>query len=110
MGPGTARQLAAVAHAGRIAVAGNFRHLQTRDQTIAVVSGRIIRDRLELRIAAGIFLHKLLAALVLVDRTQFRHDLSSLSLGLSEREAGPVQRSEERRVGKECVSTWRSRW
>src|SRR3546814_20608582 len=95
MGPGTARQLAAVAHAGRIAVAGNFRHLQTRDQTIAVVSGRIIRDRLELRIAAGIFLHQLLAALVLVDRTQFRHDLS---------------RSEERRVGKECVSTCRSRW
>src|SRR3546814_12024024 len=24
--------------------------------------------------------------------------------------ADAVQRSEERRVGKECVSTWRSRW
>src|SRR3546814_20243510 len=23
---------------------------------------------------------------------------------------GPPKRSEERRVGKECVSTWRSRW
>src|SRR3546814_11914133 len=26
------------------------------------------------------------------------------------RQHGGVHRSEERRVGKECVSTWRSRW
>src|SRR3546814_13892922 len=26
------------------------------------------------------------------------------------RRMAPLERSEERRVGKECVSTWRSRW
>jgi hypothetical protein len=41
---------------------------------------------------AGIFLHQLLATLILVDGTQFRHDLSSrlscLSLSPSEERAG----------------------
>src|SRR3546814_13107792 len=32
------------------------------------------------------------------------------ALGVASRYADPVQRSEERRVGKECVSTCRSRW
>src|SRR3546814_15624283 len=35
---------------------------------------------------------------------QFAHDDNISRLG------GPIRRSEERRVGKECVSTCRSRW
>src|SRR3546814_1642477 len=38
------------------------------------------RNGRQLRVATGIFLHQTLATLVLVHRTQFRHDLSSLSL------------------------------
>src|SRR3546814_4259761 len=34
----------------------------------------------------------------------------NLALGFQPREAFSEQRSEERRVGKECVSTCRSRW
>src|SRR3546814_12303031 len=36
---------------------------------------------------------------------RIRHDLARLA-----RAAGTLERSEERRVGKECVSTCRSRW
>src|SRR3546814_11805667 len=31
-------------------------------------------------------------------------------LQMRELEAAALERSEERRVGKECVSTWRARW
>src|SRR3546814_21165716 len=37
-------------------------------------------------------------------------DRAMLSEGGAVVFAGAVGRSEERRVGKECVSTWRSRW
>src|SRR3546814_9789765 len=70
-----AGQLAPVTDAGRVAVARNFRHLEARDQTLAIVERRVRRNRLQLRVAAGVFLHQLLATLVLVYRTQFRHDL-----------------------------------
>src|SRR3546814_20544795 len=72
--------LAPVADAGRVAVARDFRHLEARDQTLAIVERGVGRNGLQLRVATGIFLHQTLAPLVLVHRTQFRHDLSSLSL------------------------------
>src|SRR3546814_3312219 len=44
-------------------------------------------------------------------RGQEDEGLAPVVLGLLARdEAGLLQRSEERRVGKECVSTFRSRW
>src|SRR5690606_38768205 len=73
-----ARQLAPVADAGRVRVARELGHLQPRDQALGVVLRLVVRDRLQLRILAGIFLRQLLATLVLVHGTQFRHDLSSL--------------------------------
>src|SRR5690606_3412905 len=79
IGARTPRQLAPVADAGRVTIARNFRHLETCDQTLAFVERRVGRNRLQLRVTAGVFLHQLLATLVLVYRTQFRHDLSSLS-------------------------------
>src|SRR3990167_1583744 len=79
IGARAARELAPVADAGRVTVARDFRHLEARDQTLALVERRVRRNRLQLRVTAGIFLHQLLATLVLVHRTQFRHDLSSLS-------------------------------
>src|SRR3546814_14889562 len=44
-----------------------------------------------------------------------KHDLVDTYLpafraAITEAKAGSIMRSEERRVGKECVSTWRSRW
>src|SRR3546814_2123553 len=60
-------------------MARNCRCLEGREQTLAIGERRIRRNRLQLRVAAGVFLHQLLATLVLVYRTQFRHDLSSLS-------------------------------
>src|SRR6478735_11207396 len=73
----TAGQLAAVANPGRVPVARQFSHLQTRDQALGLVLRLIVRDRLQLRVLRRILLDELLATLVLVDRTQFRHDLSS---------------------------------
>src|SRR3546814_10398913 len=58
-------------------------------------------------------------ALGLVDPAELGHHLVHLGeellaqpVGLTRRQGHPVQllRSEERRVGKECVSTCRSRW
>src|SRR4029079_11739700 len=72
-----AGQLAAVANPRGIPVAWQFRHLQTRDQALGVVLALVVRDRLQLRVLRCILLDELLAPLVLVDRTQFRHDLSS---------------------------------
>src|SRR5689334_8458150 len=72
-----AGQLAAVANPGRIPIARELRHLQTRDQALGLVLRLIVRDRLQLRVLGRILLDELLAPLVLVDRTQFRHDLSS---------------------------------
>src|SRR4051794_5164649 len=72
-----AGQLAAVANPRRVPVARQFRHLETRDQALGLVPGLVVRDRLELRVLRSLLLHELLAPLVLVDRTQFRHDLSS---------------------------------
>src|SRR3546814_17451147 len=37
-------------------------------------------------------------------------DILGQRLGHLDAEAVQVERSEERRVGKECVRTWRSRW
>src|SRR3546814_19928321 len=37
-------------------------------------------------------------------------DRDELACGNIQRQAAPGARSEERRVGKECVSTFRSRW
>jgi hypothetical protein len=45
-------------------------HLEARDQTLGIVAGLIVRDRLQLRILAGIFFVQLLATLILVDGTQ----------------------------------------
>src|SRR3546814_12610905 len=45
----------------------------------------------------------------LVDRHRFYLALDTYQIELAERPVGR-QRSEERRVGKECVSTCRSRW
>src|SRR3546814_3886543 len=39
-----------------------------------------------------------------------QHDRSGDARGAGDRFGGHHQRSEERRVGKECVSTCRSRW
>src|SRR3546814_14589128 len=80
MGARTARQLAPVADAGRVAVARDLRHLEARDQTLAIVERGVGRNGLQLRVATGIFLQQTLETIVLVHRTQFRHDLSSLSL------------------------------
>src|SRR5690242_19209480 len=66
---------AAVAHAGRVSVARNLGQLEARDQTLALVARLVVRDRLEARVLRRILLHKLLAPLVLVDGTQFRHGL-----------------------------------
>src|SRR6185369_13212586 len=76
-----AGQLAAVANPGRIPVARQLGHLQARDQALGLVLRLIVRDRLQLRVLGRILLDELLAPLVLVDRTQFRHDLSSSPRG-----------------------------
>src|SRR5690606_29594358 len=73
---------AAVAHAGGVRVARDFRELQTRDQAFALVERLVVGNRLEPRVLAGKLLHELLATLVLVDGTQFRHGLK-LSYGRS---------------------------
>src|SRR6476659_8729635 len=80
IGARTARHAATIADPRGIAVARNLGELQPRDQPLGVVARLVVRDRLQPGIFAGIFLHELLATLVLVDRTQFRHDLSSLPL------------------------------
>src|SRR3982750_2952170 len=74
-------QLAAVADARRVPVARQLRHLETSNQPLGLVARLIVRDRLELRVFRRILLNELLATLVLVDRTQFRHDLSSSPKG-----------------------------
>src|SRR6478735_5633204 len=71
---------AAVAHPGRVSVARNLGQLEARDQTLALVARLVVRDRLEARVLGRILLHELLAPLVLVDGTQFRHGLK-LSYG-----------------------------
>src|SRR3954464_7580107 len=78
IGARSAGQAAAVAHPSRVPVARDLGELQPGDQPLGVVPGLVVRDRLQPGIFAGIFLDELLATLVLVDRTQFRHDLSSL--------------------------------
>src|SRR6478609_578400 len=72
-----ASQLAAVANPRRVPVARQLGHLQARDQALGLVLRLIVRDRFELRVLRRILQDELLAPLVLVDRTQFRHDLSS---------------------------------
>src|SRR5690606_18159887 len=66
---------AAIAHAGRVPVARDLGQLETRDQALGFVERLVVRDRLQLRVLRGILLHELLATLVLVDGTQFRHGL-----------------------------------
>src|SRR3546814_7100951 len=66
----------------RSAVTVNFRHLQARNQALGFIQAFVIRNSLQSRILAGIFLHQLLATLILVDGTQFRHDLSSLPFSI----------------------------
>src|SRR4051794_37267128 len=77
----TARQLTAVANARRVTVARKLRHLETSHQALRLILRLVVRDRLELRILGRLLLRQLLAPLVLVDRTQFRHDLSSSPKG-----------------------------
>src|SRR5438270_9424573 len=72
-----AGQLAAVANPRRVPIAGQLGHFQARDQALGLVLRLIVRDRFQLRVLRRILLDELLAPLVLVDRTQFRHDLSS---------------------------------
>src|SRR3546814_7988387 len=43
-------------------------------------------------------------------RCRFNQKVAAEALGLSYDQIAPPPRSEERRVGKECVSTCRSRW
>src|SRR5690242_2895767 len=72
-----AGQLAAVANPRGIPVARQLGHLQARDEALGLVLRLVVRDRLELRVLRSLLLDELPATLVLVDRTQFRHDLSS---------------------------------
>src|SRR4051794_9105625 len=76
-----AGQLAAVANPRGVPVARQLGHLQTRDEALGLVVRLVVRDRLELRVLRSLLLDELLAPLVLVDRTQFRHDLSSSPKG-----------------------------
>src|SRR4051812_44297012 len=78
-----AGQLAAVANPGRVPVARQLGHLQARHQALGLVLRLVVRDRFQLRVLGRILLNELLATLVLVDRTQFRHDLSSSPNGES---------------------------
>src|SRR5690606_38090094 len=66
---------ATVANPGRVGVARNLGELEARDQALGLVERLVVGLRLEARILAGILLHELLATLVLVDGTQFRHGL-----------------------------------
>src|SRR4029453_1088722 len=77
IGARTPGQLAAVANARRIPVARQLRHLEPCDQPLGLVLGLVVGESLQLLVLRRILLDELLAALVLVDRTQFRHDLSS---------------------------------
>ena len=61
----------------RVPVARQLGHLQARDEALGLVLGLVVRDRFQLRVLRSILLDELPAPLVLVDRTQFRHDLSS---------------------------------
>src|SRR3982751_4055775 len=72
-----AGQLAAVTNPRRVPVTRQLGHLQARHQALGFVTRLIVRDRSQLRVFRRILLDELLATLVLVDRTQFRHDLSS---------------------------------
>src|SRR5687767_13640448 len=72
-----AGQLAAVADPRRVRIARQLGHLQPGDHALGVVFRLVVRDRLQLRVFRRVLLDELLATLVLVDRTQFRHDLSS---------------------------------
>src|SRR3546814_14459840 len=89
---------------GGVRIARKLRLLQTCDEPFGLIPGLVLGNGLQLCVFVRILLDQPLAPLVLVDRTQFRHDLSS---SLSRPQAA---RSEERRVGKACVSTCRSRW
>src|SRR3546814_11149137 len=57
---GAAGHLAPVPDACRVAVTGNFRHLQARNQALGFIQAFVIRNSLQSRIFAGIFLHQLL--------------------------------------------------
>src|SRR6185369_14538603 len=81
IGARTAGQLATVANPRRIPVARDFGQLEPRDQALGLVPGFVVRDRLQLRVFRRVLENELLAPLVLVDRTQFRHDLSSSPKG-----------------------------
>src|SRR3546814_14992993 len=45
-----------------------------------------------------------------VERLRAGHFMDQMSIALDQRRIGAEIRSEERRVGQECVSTCRSRW
>src|SRR5689334_836743 len=60
----TPGELAPVADPGRIPVARDLGHLQPGDQALRLILRLVVRDRLQLRILAGIFLRQLLTTLV----------------------------------------------
>src|SRR6188508_1858564 len=70
----TTSQFAAVADAGRVAVTRQLGHLEARDEALGLVDRGVIRNRLELRNLRRGLRDELLATLVLVHGTQFRHD------------------------------------
>src|SRR3546814_10982796 len=60
-----AGQIAPVTDAGRVAVARNFRHLESRDQTLPIVERPVPPHRLSLPVAAALFLPQPLATTIL---------------------------------------------
>src|SRR3546814_6716362 len=87
---GAAGHLATVPDACRVAVTGNFRQLQARIQALGLIQAFVIRNSLQSRIFTGIFLNQLLATLILVDGTQFSHDLSSLPFSIRKHTPKPA--------------------
>src|SRR3546814_12126198 len=67
---------------------------------------KIIGDRIAARIGLGIARHRAIGQRRIGGR---RKERQRVKIG-APRPRCVLPRSEERRVGKECVSTWRSRW
>src|SRR3546814_8813805 len=64
---------------GGVRIARKLRLLQTCDEPFGLIPGLVLGNGLQLCVFVRILLDQPLAPLVLVDRTQFRHDLSSRS-------------------------------
>src|SRR3546814_13280558 len=80
----------------------------SKQPSYSLLNGRISYLFEPLNVRLSVFGHNLTDEVYYINR--FETDFATNSLYASPRTFGATLRSEERRVGKECVSTCRSRW